>query len=56
MVPFKPITAIGYMEYSDMKHLVQDIGHAGMVLQLNNYALVVYFIMKMRTVVIGQKM
>ena len=39
-----------------MRHLAPDIGHAGMEPPQNNFALVVYFIMKILMLVIGLKM
>jgi len=48
--------ATGCMESLDMRHLAPDIGHAGMEQPQNNFALVVYFIMKILMLVIGHKM
>lgn len=56
MVQFLQNIVIGYMVFLDMKHLVLDIGHAGMVQQQNNYVSVDYYITKIHIVVIGQKM
>ena len=39
-----------------MRHLAPGIGHAGMEQPQNNFALVVYFIMKILMLVIGLKM
>ena len=49
-------TVTGFMAYLDMKHLVLVIGLVGMVLLLNNFALVVSFTMKRLTPVIGPRM
>merc|ERR1719511_57249 len=48
--------ATGYTVSSDMRRLAQDIGHVGMERPQNNFALVVYFIMKILMLVIGLKM
>jgi len=56
MVLYQPNIVIGCMVYLVMKHLAHGIGRVGMELQQNNYALVVYFTMKMHTVATGQKM
>lgn len=56
MVQYQRNIVIGCMVYLVTKHHVHVIGPVGMVLQLNNYVLVAYYIMKMHTVVIGPKM
>lgn len=45
--------AIGYMEFSAMKHHARATGHAGTELQQNNCASVDYCIMNQLTAAIG---
>lgn len=52
----KPITAIGCMEFSGMKHHVRVIGPAGMERPPNNCALVVFCTTNMLIHAIGPKM
>lgn len=49
-------TVTGFMAYLDTKHLVLVIGLVGMVLLLNNFALVVSCTMKRLMPVIGPRM
>lgn len=48
--------ATGCMVYSDMRHLAQDIGLAGMELLQNNFALEAFFITRIHMLAIGHKM
>jgi hypothetical protein len=48
--------ATGYMVYSGMKHLAQDIGLAGMERLQNSFALVVFYITRIHMHVTGHKM
>lgn len=52
----KQIIVIGCMEFSDMRHHVHVIGHAGMELLPNNCVLVDFCTMNMLIHVIGLKM